>query len=169
MNLLTDQEAEIAKRYRQRSNRFAWQASILSQWRSGLAVGRVSVFGMVAAILLWGFLTSASLNLWFTFALVAAIAWVACTLVIEAIQARLRYARCLQDINDEEVARMQRDWNQIPLTMPDIPDESKGLADDLDNIANLRTSPMVDRSECRAKQYEWEKLATSILAIGSDG
>ena len=129
VDLLSEEEKHIAEQYRRRRDNSSQQVLSLSQWRRGLIVCRALVLGIVAALLLWAVLIYVSPDALFISILVLVLAWGGGTMVIDGIQSQLRYVQCLRDINDEEIARMQRNWDRIPLTTPEIPDQLSGLVD----------------------------------------
>ena len=58
-------------------------------------------------------------------ALVLAIYWGVLSVKIGKRYAELQYVECLRQVNCESLARMRRDWDQIPLVRTEIPQTSR--------------------------------------------
>ncbi len=172
VGLLSEQETRIADQYRRRRDDGAQQVVLLSRWRRRLAVCQAVSLGVGIAALVGALFIPTSSGVLVASTLALAMVWVGCTLFVDRVRAKLRFAQCLRDINAESIARMRRHWDRIPLTVPEVPEPWRGVADDLDLFGRASLYHLICRAHTAwgiATLRDWLLQTTSDELLDRQG
>ncbi len=176
-DLLSLRESPIAERYAARQAELAVQAAFLSRSLSRLSISRHTATAMACVLVVMLVLVIADPPVLGPLALVLAIYWGVLSAKIDKRYSELQYAECLRQVNSESLARMGREWDQIPLSKTEIPQSSLALANDLDLfgraslfhlVCQARTSWGIGTlSDWLLSPVEGERLANRQKAVAA--
>ena len=131
-DLLSLRESPIAERYAARQAELAAQAALLFRSLGLLSMHRHTATAMACVLVVILVLRVAEPPVLAPLALVLTIYWGALSAKIDKRYRELQYVECLRQVICESLARMGREWDQIPLAQTEISPTSRALANDLD-------------------------------------
>ena len=123
-----------ASKYQDRSRTFRREADLLSRYDRPLTLARTVTFVLGAGCL---FLSAFDANLrtfWIAAGLTAIAAFLALVFYHDSIQRRRDRLLLLTEVNEQQFARTQRHWDQIPTVPVGIPRQHAAVARDLDLV-----------------------------------
>ncbi len=123
---------EVAEIYHDRSRQFAGQAAMHARHAGRTQKAYLLVLTVAGGCLMVATSGVPNAGLWFVAGLILLAAWVAGVFLDRHFRYAWRVSRLFHRCNQQSLARMERQWEKVPVPAVEIPDHHGALAEDLD-------------------------------------